>query len=209
MWPHPAGNVPVARPSGRAGTLTEDDMTTAIKDATSSAADRTGEVAQTAVARAREGAGSAAETAKSRARQQLDRRSTQWGERISGTAGDVRSVSDELRKQGKEGPAKAADRAAEQAERIGAYLRDQDADSLLHDVEDFGRRRPWAIAGLGLLLGIAAARTLKASSSSRYAQRGAQPIGAGAVAGQGPAGVSRPAGVGPEGAEHPAGLGGR
>jgi hypothetical protein len=181
-------------------------MTTAIKDATSSAADRSGDAAQTAVARAREGAGSAAQTAKSRAKDQLDQRSTQWGERVSGTAGDVRSVSEELRKQGKEGPAKAADKAAEQAERIGAYLREKDADSLLHDVEDFGRQRPWAIAGIGLVLGIAAARMLKASSSTRYAQRG---IGSGAVSGQGSEGVTRPAGVGIEGESRPSGLGGR
>jgi hypothetical protein len=184
-------------------------MTTAIKDATSSAADRTGEVAQGAVARAREGAGSAAATARSRARQQLDRRSTQYGERVAASAGDVRSVAEELRKQGKEGPAKAADKAAEQAERVGAYLRDKDADSLLADVEDFGRQRPWAVAAIGFFVGVAAARALKASSSNRYAQRSGGAIGAGAPAGQGPEGVSRPAGAGAPGAEHPAGIGGR
>ncbi|HSI31338.1 MAG TPA: hypothetical protein VK951_08405 [Miltoncostaeaceae bacterium] len=146
-------------------------MTTRTKEATSSAADQTGDVARSAVASAREGAGSAADAAKSRAREQLDRRSTQWGESVSGTARDARSVSDELRKQGKEGPAKAADKAAEQGERIGAYLQQKDADALLHDIEDFGRQRPWAVAGIGLLLGIAAARMLKASSSTRYAQR--------------------------------------
>lgn len=162
-------------------------MTTGIRDATTTAADQTGDVARTAVAGARETAAGAAETARSRAREQLDRRSTGWGESVSGTAGDVRSVSDELRKQGKEGPAKAADKAAEQAERIGAYLQEKDADALLHDVEDFGRRRPWAVAGIGLLLGIAAARMLKASSSSRYAQ-GGSPSGA--------AIETRPAGLG-------------
>lgn len=184
-------------------------MTTTIKEGASATADRTGEVAQTAVARAREGAGSAAETAKSRARQQLDQRSTQAGERIAGTAADARSVSEELRKQGKEGPAKAADKAAEQAERLGAYLRDKDADALLADVEDFGRQRPWAVAAIGFALGLAAARALKASSSNRYAQRSGGAIGAGAPAGQGPEGVSRPAGAGAPGAEHPAGIGGR
>jgi len=162
-------------------------MTTGIRDATTTAADQTGDVARTAVAGARETAAGAAETARSRAREQLDRRSTGWGESVSGTAGDVRSVSDELRKQGKEGPAKAADKAAEQAERIGAYLQEKDADALLHDVEDFGRRRPWAVAGIGLLLGIAAARMLKASSSSRYAH-GGSPSGA--------AIETRPAGLG-------------
>jgi ElaB/YqjD/DUF883 family membrane-anchored ribosome-binding protein len=168
-------------------------MTTGIRDATSSAADQTGDVARTAVESVRESAGGAAETAKSRAREQLDRRSTQWGESVSGTAGDVRSISDELRKQGKEGPAKAADKAAEQAERIGAYLKEKDADALLHDVEDFGRQRPWAVAGIGLLVGIAAARLLKASSSARYAQRSSSAIGTSGIG----AGIeTRPAGLG-------------
>lgn len=193
-------------------------MTTAIQDPTSSAAGGTSDAEQTAVARAREGAGSAAETARARARDELDRRSTQLGERVSGTAGDVRSISEELRKQGKEGPAKTADKAAEQAEKLGTYLRDKDADALLRDVEDFGRQRPWAVAGIGLLVGIVTARMLKASSSSRYTQRGpqgigagSQGIGAGTVSGQGPDHVTRPAGAGAaiEGTTRPAGSGGR
>jgi len=178
-------------------------MTTGTRDATSSAADQPGDVARTAVESVRENAGSAAETAKSRAREQLDRRSTQWGESVSGTASDVRSVSDELRKQGKEGPAKAADKAADQAERIGAYLKENDAEALLHDIEDFGRQRPWAVAGIGLLVGIAAARMLKASSSTRYAQRSSTSYAQRSSSDIGTSGI----GVGIE--SRPSGLGGR
>jgi hypothetical protein len=126
---------------------------------------------QEAAGQAQEKAQEAAGKAQDTMREQVDRRSTQAGERIGGTAQDLRSVGEELRKQGKETPAKLADRAAERTERIGSYLSDSDADRLLSDVEDFGRRRPWAVLAGGLVVGMAAARFLKASSQSRYQGR--------------------------------------
>jgi hypothetical protein len=38
----------------------------------------------------------------------------------------------------------------------------------MRDVESFARRRPWMLAGVGLLAGVAAARFIKASSEQRY-----------------------------------------
>ena len=81
----------------------------------------------------------------------------------------MRSVGDELRKQGKDQPAKLADQAADRAESLGGYLERSDGDTILSDLEDFGRRRPWAVIAGGLVLGFAASRFLKASSSRRYA----------------------------------------
>jgi hypothetical protein len=49
---------------------------------------------------------------------------------------------------------------------------------MLHDVEDFGRRQPLALLAGGMVLGIVAARFLKASSSSRYQTRMAGSNGA-------------------------------
>jgi hypothetical protein len=109
--------------------------------------------------------------ARERLREQVDQRSTQAGERVSSTAQDVRSVADELRKQGKDQPAKLAEQAAERVERAGGYLKESDADRILRDVEDFGRQKPWAVALGGLALGFAASRFLKASSSRRYEQQ--------------------------------------
>jgi hypothetical protein len=60
------------------------------------------------------------------------------------------------------------------AEKVGGYLRGKDPDQLLHDVEDLGRRKPWAAGGTGLVLGLAASRFMKASSRQRYAARSAQ-----------------------------------
>jgi hypothetical protein len=82
-------------------------------------------------------------------------------------------VGEQLRSQGKDGPAKIADQAAERVESLGSYLSSADADRILSDVEDFGRRNPWAVALGGVALGFAASRLLKASSSERYQARSA------------------------------------
>jgi len=110
-------------------------------------------------------------TVQSRAREQVDQRSTQVGEQMSSSAQALRTTSERLREEGQDGPARAAERAAQQAERLGSYLRESDADRILNDVEDFGRRQPWVVAAAGLAAGFLASRFLKASSRNRYSQR--------------------------------------
>lgn len=129
------------------------------------------EKAQDVAGQAQEKAHEVAGKAQEGLRQQVDDRSTQAGEQVSSTAQDLRSVGEELRKQGKDTPAKLADRAAEQTEKVGSYLKDNGPDKMLEDVEDFGRQRPWAVLAGGLVVGVAAARFLKASSRGRYQQR--------------------------------------
>lgn len=121
--------------------------------------------------RAKEQAQQAAGQAKSTLRSQVDQRSTDAGHKVGGFASDVRSVGQQLREQGKDQPAKLADQAADRAERLGNYLTQSDADRILGDVEDFGRRQPWAVIAGGLAIGLLASRFLKASSSRRYEQR--------------------------------------
>jgi hypothetical protein len=129
------------------------------------------EKAQQAAGQAGEKAREVAGDAQDKLREQLDQRSTQAGEKVAGTAEDLRSVGEELRKQGKDMPARLADQAADRTERLGSYLTESDADKMLADVEDFGRRQPLAVLAGGLALGIAAARFLKASSRDRYQGR--------------------------------------
>jgi hypothetical protein len=117
---------------------------------------------------AQEKAQGATQQARTRFRDQVDQRSTQAGERLSGTASDVRSVAEELRRQGKDTPARLAEQAAGQADRVADYLKGASGERILRDVEDLARRRPWAVAAGGLVLGFAASRFLKASSSRRY-----------------------------------------
>jgi hypothetical protein len=122
------------------------------------------EVAGQAQDKAREAAGQA----RGRMSQEVDQRSTQAGEQVTSNAGDARSVAEELRKQGKDTPARYVDQAADRAERLGGYLQESDGDRILRDVEDFARRNPWAVAAGGLALGFVASRMLKASSGERY-----------------------------------------
>jgi ElaB/YqjD/DUF883 family membrane-anchored ribosome-binding protein len=124
--------------------------------------------AQEVADKAQQQVGEATGRARDQVRDQVNRRSSEGGERVQSTAADVRSVADELRRQGKDAPAKYAEQAADRAERLGGYLHEADGDRILRDVEDFGRRNPWAVVAGGLALGLMASRLLKASSSERY-----------------------------------------
>lgn len=112
--------------------------------------------------------GGAGQQVRGRVSEQVDQRSTQAGEQISGGAGDVRSFARQLRDEGKDKPAQYAEQAADRAERLGGYLQEADGDRILRDVEDFGRRNPWAVVAGGIALGFVASRMLKASSDERY-----------------------------------------
>jgi hypothetical protein len=117
---------------------------------------------------AQEKAKEVAGQAKGRLKEQVDQRSTEAGQQITTVATDVRSVADELRSQGKDTPARYAEQAAEKVQSAGQWLENADGDQILRDVEDFARRNPWAVAAGGLVVGLAASRFLKASSTQRY-----------------------------------------
>ena len=136
-----------------------------------SATDQAKDKAQQATGAAKDQAQQAAGQAKGALRSQVDQRSTDAGQKVGGLASDVRSVGDQLREQGKDQPAKLAGQAADRAERLGNYLEQSDGDRILRDVEDFGRRQPWAVIAGGVALGLVASRFLKASSTDRYEQR--------------------------------------
>jgi len=132
-------------------------------------------MAEQAQEQVKEKAQEATEKARSTLRNQVDSRSTQAGEQISQQAGDLQSLSQELRNQGKDGPARLAEQAAQRAEQVGGYLTRSDGDRILRDAEDFGRSNPWAVIAGGLAVGFLASRFLKASSSDRYHGRAQLP----------------------------------
>jgi hypothetical protein len=103
-----------------------------------------------------------------RVRDQVDRRSTEVGEQVGSVAEALRGTGEKLREDGKDMPARLAEGSADQAERLGAYLRDSDADTILRGVEDFGRRRPMVFAAGAAIVGFVASRFLRASSERRY-----------------------------------------
>jgi hypothetical protein len=105
-------------------------------------------------------------------RDQIDSRTTQAGEQVSSTAQAIRRASEQLRVEGNDRAAGMVDALADRADRLGSYLTRADGDALLRDVEEFARRQPWLIAGVGAVTGFLASRFLKASAGNRYQARG-------------------------------------
>jgi hypothetical protein len=150
-----------------------------------------------------------AEQARGKLRDQVDTRSTEIGQQVSGTGEAIREAASQLRQKGQDGPAQATEQAAEKMEQAGRWLTESDADRILSDVEDFARRQPWAVLAGGLVAGFAASRFLKSSSRERYGSRetgrsfdsSAQTrelaVGNGVGAGVGTGGVQPPADGGP------------
>jgi len=131
-----------------------DQATTQVQEAASVAQEKAVELKE-------QGKGKLGET--------LDQRTNQAGEQARKMAQALRQSGERLRSQGEaQQAADVAEGAADRIERMGGYLERTSGDELLRDVEDFSRRRPWMIAGIGLLAGLAASRFLKASSERRY-----------------------------------------
>lgn len=147
------------------------------------------------------------EQARGKLRDEVDTRSTEVGQQVSGTSEAIREAANQLRQKGQDGPARATEQAAEKMEQAGRWLTESDADRILGDVEDFARRQPWAVLAGGLVVGFAASRFLKSSSQQRYSSR--PPVdtsprarelsasnGVGAVGVQSPTGGVQPPGDG-------------
>ena len=149
---------------GTEGSTVETGLTGDRGGTTDQVKDQVRDKAQVAQDKARGAFGQA----RGRLSDQVDQRSTQAGERVAGTANDVRSIAQELRNQGKDAPANLAEQVANQADRVGDYLKGASGDRILRDVEDFARRQPMLVAAASLALGFAASRFMKASSSRRY-----------------------------------------
>jgi hypothetical protein len=105
-----------------------------------------------------------AQTARTRAQDEMDRRSTEAGERVASAAGDIRDVAGELRRKGRDRPADLAESAADRVERFAAYLKESDAETIIADARDLGRRQPAVLVAGAAVLGIVAGRMVKAAA---------------------------------------------
>jgi hypothetical protein len=131
----------------------------------------------------RETAQNAVNQGKSFLGKQVDERSTVIGQQIGSLAQDLRNVGDQLRESGTVGAAAGyVDQGAQIVDKLATYLQDADSDRLIGDLENYARRQPWAIAGAALVLGFAASRFLKTSSSRRYRGAGDGSSGSGSYA---------------------------
>ena len=114
---------------------------------------------------AQEKASELREQGSARLRDQFDERSTKVGSQVRSLATALRRSGNDLGDEGNASQLTA--QAADRIERVGSYLEQKSGDELMRDLEKLARRRPWLLAGLGMLAGVAAARFVKASSEQR------------------------------------------
>ena len=123
-----------------------------------------------AASTAQEKASELREQGSARLRDQLDQRSTQAGSQVRSLAKALRRSGNELGKEGNSSASQLTTRAADRIERVGSYLEQKSGEELMRDIETVARRRPWMLAGIGMVAGVAAARFTKASSEQRYGE---------------------------------------
>ena len=121
-----------------------------------------------AASAAQEKASELREQGSARLRDQFDQRSNQAGSQVRSLAEALRRSGNDLRNEGNTSGERLAEQAADRIDRVGSYLEQKSGDELMRDVEAFVRRRPWMLAGIGVVTGVAAARFMKASSEQRY-----------------------------------------
>ena len=144
-----------------------------------------------AAAKAQETAVELKEQGRKKLSETVDERTTEVGGQARHLGQALRSGGEQLREQGDgQHLIGVMEGAADRIERLGGYLQQASGDEILRDVEDFARRRPWMVAGIGLAAGLAASRFLKASSERRYDSGPGRPYSSGE--GDGP----RSAGIG-------------
>jgi ElaB/YqjD/DUF883 family membrane-anchored ribosome-binding protein len=140
------------------------------KDTAQEAAAKAQEIAAPAKDTARDIAGQAKDHAQAAAGQakdtaiaQVDERSTQLGRQVASQADALDGVAEELRRQGKDGPAKLAEQAGERAKSLASYLEQADGESIVAAASNFAHENPAAAAAAGAAAGFVAGRVIKAS----------------------------------------------
>ena len=103
---------------------------------------------------------------------QIDRRTTQLGNVVGGHVNNLRDMSTSLRDQGQDATARLVDMAAERLDSVSTYLTQTDGDRIVHDIETVARTQPMITAAAGFVLGVTAARVLKAGAALRYRMYG-------------------------------------
>jgi hypothetical protein len=149
------------REEGGAGT-----ETTGVKERAGAAASQLGDAGRETVRDAKERARDVAHEATDRTRGLVDRTRNELGSQVASQqqhlAGGLRSLGDELGQMssGTQDPGYATDlvqRAGEATGRVATWFEEREPGDVLHEVEDFARRRPGMFilmaAGAGLLVG--------------------------------------------------------
>ncbi len=160
------------------GTSATTSSTSAASGSRSSAAKKASETMSETARRAEErvekAAAQAGEKARQTARQAQDegwqfmtRQKTRLSEHAAHYSHSTRAMAEKLREEDDANLAGYADSVAVQLDRAAGYLRERDLGGMLEDIEDTVRRRPEVFFGGMFIAGMAFARFLKASGSSR------------------------------------------
>ena len=121
------------------------------------------EKAQEVAGQAKGHAQAAAEQAKGHAVAQVDEKSTQAGRQVASQGEALEGVAGALREQGKDGPAKIAEQAAEKVKNVGDYLEQADGEQLVGAAQKAAQENPAAAGAVGAAAGFAAGRVIKAA----------------------------------------------
>jgi gas vesicle protein len=116
----------------------------------------------------------AADEARHKAKSTLENQKGEAAHTLHSVADALRGSTGQLRQEHHETVAYYTERLAEQVDRFSDELRHKDVDQLMHDVENFARRRPEVVLGAAVALGFLAARFLKSHSpyQTSYGQPG-------------------------------------
>lgn len=100
-------------------------------------------------------------------RDRVEQQGEQQKERAAGTADAlaeaIRAAGSTLRDRDEQRLGQFTDEFADQVERLGGYLRDNDMRGLMHGLEDVARKNPTGFLGSTLAAGIVAGRFLRSS----------------------------------------------
>lgn len=127
---------------------------------TEDARQKTGEV----VEQAKQKGGEVVEQTRTRAVDMMDEQKSRAAEGLGSVASALRQTGESLRSGDQAQFGQVADRAAEAVERFSDELRTKDVNELLSEAERFARREPEIFLGGAVLLGLVAARFMKASN---------------------------------------------
>lgn len=131
--------------------------------------------ASDAMEQAKSTAGKTAANVRSMLQERLDTGYHKAEERLSSAVSDMRRVADTLEQQGQPGASKIVNSATRQGERLTSYMEHKSAEDLLADANRYAREHVWMVVAGGMLLGVVAARFLKASGAETATQPQSQP----------------------------------
>ena len=143
------------------------DAKAQAQDAAQEAKHRAGDVKDQVKAQAQDARHRAEDAAKKGFEQGKGRVASQ----VNSVAQAFRKTGEQLRDEDQGDLAGYTERIADQVEKVSGYLEGKDLRAVIGDVETFARQRPGLFVGGALVVGLAAARFLRSSSSHSDAQR--------------------------------------